>query len=486
MLRVTADHPIDELVLELSDPQPARVSFRLAAGETAFLTFPDLPSGSYQLRIQERNKGLDIAKSAMTIEVRDPRMIHAENAGPLLVWAEPYSTSLDSLWEGRVAICVAGAAELKCRGRLTLAERPGGQPIAQRTFENVTLPMHAAQWRTLLRNQIQVGQELEEAYSQAAWARVEFEAGRYGRYALEFNRELPPVRWQLRKRGSPVLELIDDTESVRTASILHARFESPDAWLPLDSNERSFAPDPAGGIYIAQIGDKDSTIVVPPTKVSFSLRDLELRPRLAPRSRRPSTLVDLVETTQIWATARMSGNILTRAWRSTVVWELQSDLFSLVCGPEWRRAEFAFRKVRTQAAFETLRRLVVNSAAGSGTIAGSLVANAEDFTALPLRDRVDVFKMLTRRGKEKAESVWRRIQKSGGSAEWLAEFCLRAASDVELARWAGSSLEVALESMLAWPLPAKTARCIALWNLLRVDANNDFPPLLQAWDWGAA
>jgi hypothetical protein len=329
---------------------------------------------------------------------------------------------------------------------------------------------------------------MEAAYDQAAWAQVVLDAGRYGRYALEFDRQLPAVRWRLRsERDVCSLELRDDTESGQVPKLRYATFQAPDTWLSVgDAGDSAFSADPAGGVYAARVGGRGATVIVPPSVRTYhSLGDLSLRPRLSARARHPESLSILVETTQIWATARLPGNVLARAWRTQVVRDLQADLFSLINGPEWRRAEHALRQRPSEAAYERLRRMVVASPADIGTVAGALVAQPGRISGLPLEERIGHFKMLTRRGGDSAGSSWRRFSShhDAMTAEWFAEFCLRAASDVHLMTWAGECLRDALDVLITWPLPARAARCLVLWSLVEADERGDFPPLFHNWDW---
>ncbi len=488
MLGIRADHPVEELWCELEGVGSVTLQ-RLQPGSTSFLEVPALPAGSYTLRIVERNREAEQARSAITIEIRMPRLARPEQAGPLMVWVEPYSTSLEELWEGAIAICAAGMTQRHGRCTVTLAERPGGNPLAQVTATNVRFPMSAEDWRTLFRSQLQSANRMESAYDEARWAQVVLEAGGYSRYALEFDRQLSPVRWRLRDdRGSYVLELRDDTESGHAPRAQYAAFHEPDRWMPVAVNgwhaQVRAASD--GGVYDARIGKRGATVIVPPsTRTLHSFQALSLKPRLSPRPRRAEALADLVETTQLWAAARLPGNVLARAWRSQVVRQLQNDLFSLLCGRVWRHAEVALRRDRSDAAYDRIQRMVVQTADDRRTVAGSLVAHPSRICSLPVEERIEYFGMVTQKGAEFAGSGWRRLAHRHGSAtaDWMAEFCLRAASDVHLAAWAADSLEDALDVLISWPLPARTARCLVLSSIVGTDRAFDFPPLFSGWDW---
>jgi hypothetical protein len=192
-----------------------------------------------------------------------------------------------------------------------------------------------------------------------------------------------------------------------------------------------------------------------------------------------------VETTQIWAAARLPGDVLARAWRTQVVRDLQAELFSLICGRDWREAECALRECPSERALERLQEMVGSFPAAARTVAGALVARPAKITQLPPEERIGHVNMLTRRGGEVAGLTWRELasQHEAITAEWLAEFSLRAASDAHLPTWAGDRLKDALELLIAWPLPAMVARCLVLWSVVGTDMSGDFPPLFPDWDW---
>lgn len=488
MLRVTADHPVQELVCELEGVASVTLE-GLVPGRTSFLQVPALPPGRYTLRIQEHNDGVEDAGSAITLEVREPRPIRADHTGPLVVWTEPFSTRLDQLWEGVTAICAAGAAGQRCRCHFILADRPAGETLAETAAGEVPLPLLTRDWRSLFREHLQSSPEMEAAYEQATWAQVVFDAGPYGRYTLEFDRQLPPVRWRVRsKRDAYALELHDDTESGSVPRLRYATFQAPDTWLsiPADTGHSALSADPAGGVYVARLGSRVAAIVVPPAaRTLHSQRDLSLRPCLSARARQSESLAGLVETTQIWAAARLPGDVLARAWRTQVVRDLQAELFSLICGRDWREAECALRECPSERALERLQEMVGSFPAAARTVAGALVARPAKITQLPPEERIGHVNMLTRRGGEVAGLTWRELasQHEAITAEWLAEFSLRAASDAHLPTWAGDRLKDALELLIAWPLPAMVARCLVLWSVVGTDMSGDFPPLFPDWDW---
>jgi hypothetical protein len=486
MFGIRPDHPIEELQCQLDSAGPVAIPF--AQESSSFLEFPDLAAGSHMLRIAEIEHGTEQASTTITIEIREPRKTPPEQAGPLMVWVEPYSTSLEELWEGAIAICAEGLTEQQGRCEVTLAEYAGGRQLAHSTVANVHFPMSANDWRSLFRTHLQSADQMEAAYDEAGWAQVAFEVGVYGRYALEFDRQLPPVRWRLRQEnGSRVLQLRDDSESRQLPTIQYADFHEPDRWKPIvaDTPEAEINA-PNGGIYVAQVGRITATIIVPPsTRLRELLRDTSLEVKLFPRPARAEALASLVLTMRRWATARLPGDPVIRAWRSRIVRQLQNSLFLHVCGRDWTQAEAKLANERNRASYDQLQRMVAQTRADRMTVAGALVADWARICPRPVEERVNYLHMLTRRGAEFAGNPWSRLAHLHGTgvADWAAEFALRAASDTELTTWAGSSLQDALDVLLSWPLLARTARCLVLSSLIAQDKVPQFPPLFPEWVW---
>jgi hypothetical protein len=171
-------------------------------------------------------------------------------------------------------------------------------------------------------------------------------------------------------------------------------------------------------------------------------------------------------------------------WRSQIVKLLQGDLFSLLCGHEWERAEAAIQRERSAESYNLLQGMVVRTQADRRTVAGALVNNGVHFNSLSLIERIELFQSLTRYAPSHAGPRWRSLTGQHGeeTALWFAQFCLRMATDVQLAMWAGESLLDALGVLIEWPLTARAARCLAMASLM--DAEDDeFPPLFPGWDW---
>ena len=455
----------------------------ISDSEPRFVLLPRLLVGEHVISVSyEALK--ETTTSTLRVEVRDARPNVVDGAGPLLAWVEPFSHNLERLWEGRSVVRVEGATSASATCTLTLVSPTSS---AQKTIHGVPLPLSGEDWRRLLRDSIQQDDSIQRAYLEARAAQVTIDAGPIGRCLVEFDRELPPVRWLLHEGKSFQLELRDDTEGTLERELRCAAFELPDRWSQIDS-VGPIEPNARGGLYVASVGGRVAAMVVPPARRSLaSFSDLRVSPSLSPRARRPQVLLELIATTRLWGSARLPGDIRAQVWRTEIVRLLNEDLFGLICGSGWRSAERALDRERSDAAYRALESNVCKSAPDRLTVAGALVRMGARLIESTLDDRIEQFSALTRRAAEEKPGLWRPLaEKFGDSTDsWLAEFCLRAASDTQLETWAGDSVLDALSLLMDWPLLARTARCLTMASLIET-VDVEFPPLFPSWEWRSA
>lgn len=481
---IQADHELKSIRLKLNGTDfGSHETFHQSLG---FIALPRLSTGTHELKVEAKDPQGRTVTATLTIDLRDPRPSRSAQAGALIAWVEPYTSRLEEIWDGSSAIRAAGFEATTCACTFELARRPGANPLARRQVA-IDLPLSSDGWRRVLRSSIQ-DDDFQDAYPESAWARVVIESSRFGRNELEFERELPPIRWTLKKEGDEsFLVLRDDTERGEITDTAFASFRQPDKWQTIRlHSQQQLKVESTGGLYRARTNVGQALMIVPPAKGSLrSFADLGLKPELSRRPRKqPWTLSDLLGSMDLWASARLPGNLLAHVWRVNILQAMQRDLFSLLCGPGWRRAEAHLHKTQSEAAFDALSKLVVRSKADRLSVAGALINNRERFLNQTLEERIDDFHSLTRRFPERAGPRWQELVRNRGddATRWMSEFCLRASSDVRLASWAEPFTEQALAATLEWPLTVRTARCLALASLIESD-HDDFPPLLPHWEW---
>jgi hypothetical protein len=484
MLGLRANHSVQNLLISL-DERPHEDIGDVDATHTLFVSLQGIGSGEHRLAVSYDVDDESVI-GLFSIEISEPRLNQDESTGPVVVWTEPFTRNLELVWDGQSVVRADGVKADGVVCTLTLGH--GLSDRTQKVVRGLRLPLQGDQWRRLLRDSIQSDQRIQAKYPEAKWAQVVLDAGAFGTYILEFERELPPVRWTMEEaKDGYQLELRNDMEGSLPREVWYATFNHPDAWLPVsfDGDSVRILAGAAGGLYRASVGERGSMVVVPPLLRTLDSFDaLSVSPALARRPRRSDALCELVETTRLWSSGRLPGDIRAKVWRSQIVRLLQGDLFSLICGGEWRACERALERERGEKAYRALQNLVVRTPADRLTVAGALVAQWREFTMMRNEERVERFAALARRASERVSVRWQVLQRRHGdaTATWLAEFCLRAASDPHLDTWAEDGLLDAISILLDWPLLARTARCLVTASLAG-GREAEYPPLFPNWEW---
>lgn len=482
LLAISSDHELGQLTVQ--SEQGAIQLGNTVAGETVFVSLPALSVGAHELIIREVPvEGAPTART-FTIQIRDPRH-GTEVAGPIRMWIEPYSTDLGDLWEGSVAICLAGP-----RGEadmaLALAARPAGDPLANGNMR-VPIPLTPLGWRAVF-DELLEETELASAYDESRWAQVAVDMGPYGWQTVEFERSLPPLRWKYSVQGrNHFLKLQDDHESLERPTVRYAAFGRPDVLevVPADFAGGFVVPPASGGLYVAETADDLAAIVASPPDRFKAFSEMRNRPTLGLVSADEPMMRDRFFTLEMWSRAVLPGHLLARTWRSDAVRAIHDLLMETLCGTRWSEVERSVLSVRSQTSLERLRDAIGRADGVAGGEARRLAGRANEILGLSLDTRVDQFVTLISSAGSFAERPWQAITRArgGGARRWTAEFYLRLATDPAIAGWAGNDMKHGLELAGAWGLPLRVARYIAVAGVVATENTSSYPPLFDQWEW---
>jgi hypothetical protein len=102
-----------------------------------------------------------------------------------------------------------------------------------------------------------------------------------------------------------------------------------------------------------------------------------------------------------------------------------------------------------------------------------------------LERRIEAFRPLMSSANLFADRAWAPIvgRRGHGAADWAAEFYLRLATDPDVELWAGHSMMEGISLAMAWPLPVRVARYLALATIVGSTGPTAFPPLFDGWSW---
>jgi hypothetical protein len=104
---------------------------------------------------------------------------------------------------------------------------------------------------------------------------------------------------------------------------------------------------------------------------------------------------------------------------------------------------------------------------------------------IALERRINDFRQLLSSVNQFADRAWSPISRTRGpgAAAWAAEFYLRLATDADVDSWAGTSMVEGLALAVAWSLPVRVARFLALATMVGSGAAASFQPPFDGWAW---
>src|SRR5690606_38341387 len=108
-------------------------------------------------------------------------------------------------------------------------------------------------------------ESLSWRYPEASVGRLRIHGGELGEYVFEFHRDVPPLRWLIRKTGGKVLlKLADDTGSDESAECESFTMSRPTDAVVGDaaSLQTGIESVPQGALYVARSGLHSDAVVI--------------------------------------------------------------------------------------------------------------------------------------------------------------------------------------------------------------------------------
>ena len=496
-LAILADHPLESLKVSI-DSSPLNVIelTSLDAGEPLFLELPLLSVGMHRLRFSASSnlagetEALDDQEATIRILEDRPQPAITDHRGPLSVQIDPPHPNIEQLWDGEIEILLRGPQNRDVVCRVSLLERNGEATILAKELPPVKLPVSPADWKMLFHRRFRDREDVQEAYDRANVCVLEFGVGELGSFTLRCERPFTPLRWALRREGKGyTVRLHDDSGHTEQATITRAAFETPCNEREVPFEAEVHVPD-RGGMYIARTPSHIAAIIAPPVlPPGFGFSALGLNPEIERRVRSPDSAMRIVEIAGLWSRARLPGNLLAAFRRQKVLTALVSELFRLVCGDNWSRAEEeADPTGRDARALEALSWAITRNIAEAGPGA-SLLRDAEMIASYDCGRRVEYLASLASTHRLLPERIQRmasgQVGSPGlGSPMWLAELALRLASDPGSAEsWAGSELRPGLNPLMEFPSLPRAARFAVLATQPFLSSGLQSGDLYAGWRW---
>ena len=179
----------------------------------------------------------------------------------------------------------------------------------------------------------------------------------------------------------------------RRREVSRYEFTNPDRWTWLDSGPFSsgYAVPSSGGLYRTRALQHDHAVIVPPP--AKTLGDLGVKPLLRGRDRSVNAIGAVLSIIRLWSEAHVTGGLLSVTRRQAVLLALANQIFEIVCGKEWARAE---EMLHRPGGLKQLNRALSPTPPGTSFAAG-LLADLPAYGAQATSDRVDRFASSARR-----------------------------------------------------------------------------------------
>jgi hypothetical protein len=483
---IRPDHALASVVVALQQFEANPLDLGpVLPGEAVFVELPPFPVGVHQVRVHARRTLVEsrelLGELDVVIRERRPWMPGLSKQGPLIAQLDPPFPTLDQLWEGQVNLELLGPRGRSVTCTASLFERGSEGPSITRKLPSLALPLTPAVWRGQFNKHFSAATDVQNAYDVARACELEFRADELGAYTLRCERSFTPLRWAVRREGhSHEIMLLDDSGAATAVEASLYLFETPDTPQRLDAVPlgRSLLVPAHGGMYMARQGSFIASLIVPP--VIHTLTDLRCDPRFGNRSRSPERARQLLDLIELWASARLTGNIFSASRQRDVLRALTRHLFFTLGGEVWERAELSTRSPgggdHTHDVSLRRLRLAVSTRPDESMLGSALANESLMLASAPIQKRIRHFSSQSQRflhlslpagtlipGKDGVRLVKRDIEDNPQHPDWLCEFALRLASDpAGVATWARGNVGAGLKRLFDLPTLARAARYLVL------------------------
>lgn len=338
MLRLTADFPAAEFILDLNNGGRSRFK---AADAAIFVSLGTLPVGRHMLTVSASARGvaansaIDFSPVVFDFEVFEPlpwTEVASERAG-FQVLLDPANASLEAVMTGHATVSLYGPRGRRVNWRLETIDASGhvagGGPLTQ-----MSLPMGENGFAPALRRLKDYSDAIDAAH------RVDLvaELDELGRQAIRFPHRVEPLRWSL----DPVrqhLRLIDETAHDEEVRVTQIDVTSPAVRRNASASDLVAGiemPGPGALYSAAYKGERYVAFAsVPVTERLTAFSELGLPQDFSPRRDEPAlAIVALIAALQHWRRARPIGRLAAVRKTQTVA-GLYAELRRTACGPDW-------------------------------------------------------------------------------------------------------------------------------------------------------
>ncbi len=453
-------------------------------GEPVFVELPQLPVGRHNVHVSATSTAGETAPLGELDIVMRIRERGASSQGPLFIHRDPPVPTLEELWEGgRADISLQGPSGRNVKCRVSLFERDGETATISKQLPQIGMPFTAGDWRAHFEKHCQdpknaqEKKKTQEAYDISHICRLEFDADELGAFTVCCERAFTPLRWALRRHGSrQILRLLDDSGDPEQPVVSRMAFETPCIDESLAPALEYQVPN-SGGMYVARAEKFNAAIIVLPSSVR-EFADLRYVPHIEKRQRSLTSVIRAVEIAGLWSRARLPGDIFSMKRQRDVVGVLVREVFCLLCGEKWAKAEEKI--ISETGTLEDLSR-AVSKHQFEADIGAILLRNVETLSRDTCKSRIHLLASFTK----KYHLLKGNAAPTGiDSPKWFAEFSLRLASDpAGVETWADQYLHSGLGRLLEKPTLARAARFLIIATDIHLQQKTTSRELYTSWRW---
>jgi len=351
-LGIVHDHPVSTFLVRLNGATQAVVNAG-APGTPIFIKLNRLPAGTHRMSVTAQRQGsiADVTQRAPTdgfldliVRQPEPWIPGVSGHSGLIVSVTPLDADLDDFWTGRADISVIGPESHQVTCSVSLERANGEEIFSAQIGQSAPLPLTS----DVVRKKIEVVAEREAStswrYPEASVGRLRIHGGELGEFNHEFHRDVPPLRWLIRKDGDKIiLKLADDSGASAPPVCEFFSMSSPTLFVAGDAAklQAGIESEPPGALYVARSGPHTDAVVVSHVYAQEGLRGLGVIPTFGNVTNNSMSLKKAVEVLNMWASARLAGS-LAEVRRTQVTRGLSDAIFARICGKNWTTAEQTF------------------------------------------------------------------------------------------------------------------------------------------------
>lgn len=351
-LGLVHDHPVSSFLIRVNGATQGVVNAG-APGTPIFIKLNRLPAGTHRMSVTAQRQGsiADVTQRTPTdgfldLVVREPEpWIPGVSAhSGLIVTVTPHDADLDDFWTGKAEVSVMGPESHQVTCTISLERANGEEIFTAQTGQSVPLPLTPE----VMRKKIETVAEREAStswrYPEASVGRLRIHGGELGEFVHEFHRDVPPLRWLIRKSGDKILlKLADDTGSVQSAECESFSMSRPTDTIANDALKLQTGIEsvPPGALYVARSDSHTDAVVISHGFAHEGLKGLGVTPSFDNVADGTLTLKKAIVALDMWSSARVAGS-LADVRRTQVTRDLTNSIFARICGKHWTNAEQAF------------------------------------------------------------------------------------------------------------------------------------------------